>query len=273
MSKKYKIGIALSGGMFRGVAHIGVFQALREHEIEADVVIGTSAGAIAGALYAAGKTKDEMMAFVEKWAWIKAMRPSIPIDGLTSLFFLHEHLLEHIGHDSFEQLVKPMYIGATNMNEGRLEALNSGSLTTSIIASCSIPLVFKPVEIDGQLYIDGGIMSNMAVSPLEEECDIVIGVDVMAQGSVETKSLQNVLSIGQRVFFLTIVANSLQNVNKCDIVIQPEVGSYNIFNVIKKDFTNVYEAGYEAAMKQMPDIIQLIDKKVGLGEQETIEIR
>jgi NTE family protein len=166
-----------------------------------------------------------------------------------------------------------MYIGATNMNEGRLEALNSGSLTTSIIASCSIPLVFKPVEIDGQLYIDGGIMSNMAVSPLEEECDIVIGVDVMAQGSVETKSLQNVLSIGQRVFFLTIVANSLQNVNKCDIVIQPEVGSYNIFNVIKKDFTNVYEAGYEAAMKQMPDIIQLIDKKVGLGEQETIEIR
>ena len=132
------------------------------------------------------------------------------------------------------------------------------------MASCSIPLVFKPVEINEKLYVDGGIMSNMAISPLDVDCDILIGVNVMSQGNVETKSLQNVLSIGQRVFYLSIVANSMENAARCDLVIEPEVGSYNIFNIINKDFTKVYEAGYEAAMLRMPEIIQIIENRTTL---------
>ncbi|MEL6719652.1 MAG: patatin-like phospholipase family protein, partial [Bacteroidota bacterium] len=104
MKKKYKIGLALSGGVFRGVAHAGVIQALKEHNIFPDAVIGTSAGAIAGALYAAGKTAEEMMDFVQKWAWIKAVRPGFTLNGLSSLAFLKEHLLNHLGHDAFEKL-------------------------------------------------------------------------------------------------------------------------------------------------------------------------
>ena len=95
MKKKFKIGLALSGGGFRGVAHVGVIKALNEHGISADAVIGTSAGSIVGALYAAGKTTEEMMDFVQNWAWIRAVRPSFKIDGLASLIFLKEHLLKH----------------------------------------------------------------------------------------------------------------------------------------------------------------------------------
>ncbi|MEM0994373.1 MAG: patatin-like phospholipase family protein [Bacteroidota bacterium] len=261
MDKKYKIGLALSGGVFRGVAHVGVIQALQEHEIEADAIIGTSAGAIAGALYAANKTPAEMMDFVQQWAWIKAVRPSFTIDGLTSLAFLKEHLEHHIGHDRFEDLSKPFFAGVTNMNEGTLEAMNAGSLTDVVMASCSIPLVFKPVEIDGTVYVDGGIMSNLAIEPLRSQCDILIGVNVMSQGTVESKNLHNVLSIAQRLFYLGIVANSKENIDKCDLVIEPEVGSYSVFKILTKDFTNIYEAGYEAAMRKMPQIIELIEER------------
>ncbi|MEM9885429.1 MAG: patatin-like phospholipase family protein [Bacteroidota bacterium] len=261
MEKKYKVGLALSGGVFRGVAHVGVIKALQEHGIAADAVIGTSAGAIAGALYASGKTPEEMMEFVQQWAWIKAVRPSFRIDGLTSLAFLKEHLLKYVGHDHFEELKIPFYAGVTNMNDGVLEAMNVGSLSDVVMASCSIPLVFKPVEIEGKVYVDGGIMSNLAIEPLRTECDILIGVNVMSQGTVDSKYLQNVLGIAQRLFYLGIVANSKENLDKCDIAIEPEVGNYSVFKIFTKDFTNIYEAGYEATMRQMPRIIELIEAR------------
>jgi len=262
MSKKYRIGLALSGGVFRGVAHVGVFQALKENGIEPDAIIGTSAGAIAGGLIAAGKTSEQMLDFVRNWAWARAVRPGIPIDGFSSLSFLKEHLFKHIGHDSFDKLPKSLYVSVTNMNEGKLEILNTGSLTNVIMASCSIPLVFKPVEMNNTIYSDGGVMSNMAIEPLRSECEVLIGVDVMAQGAVESKMLNNVLGIAQRTFYLSIIANSQRAVDNCDIAIKPALGGYHIFNILTKDFVNLYAAGYDATMAKMPEIKALIEERL-----------
>ena len=271
MKKKFKIGLALSGGGFRGVAHVGVIKALNEHGISADAVIGTSAGSIVGSLYAAGKTTEEMMDFVQNWAWIRAVRPSFKVDGLSSLVFLKEHLLKHIGHDRFEELKKPFWAGVTNMNDGILEAMHTGSLTDSVMASSSIPLVFKPVDIGGKVYVDGGIMSNLAIEPLRSQCDIMIGVNVMSQGTVESKQLHNVLGIAQRLFFLGIVANSKENLDKCDISIEPEVGNYSVFKILTKDFSNIYEAGYQSTMKKMPEILEYIEAhKAAENWEETL---
>lgn len=254
MARKYKIGLALSGGGIRGIAHVGAIQAMLENDIVPEAVIGTSAGAIVGALYAAGKTPAQMMQFAKEWSLFRSVRMGIPIDGLTSLSFLKEHLLKHIGHDSFEQLQRPLFVGVTNMNEGTLEVLNSGSLTDTVMASSAIPLIFKPVEMNGQIYVDGGVMSNLAVEPLRSYCETLIGVNVMATGTVDPKSLGNVIGIASRLFTLGIVASAREDISKCDVVINPSVGSYQIFKIFSKDFSNIHEAGYRAAKEQLQAI-------------------
>jgi NTE family protein len=258
MTKKFKIGLALSGGGIRGIAHVGVIKALMDSNIVPEAVIGTSAGAIIGALYAAGKTPEQMMQFTKEWSLLRSVRLGFSIDGLTSLTFLKEHLLKHIGHDSFEQLERPFFVGVTNMNEGTLEVINSGSLTDTVMASSAIPLIFKPVEINGKIYVDGGVMSNLAVEPLRTLCDVLIGVDVMATGVVDSKSLSNVIGIASRLFTLGIVASARQDIAKCDIVIQPSVGSYQIFKILSKDFSNIYETGLLAAQEKLETLHSLL---------------
>jgi len=255
MQKKYKFGIALSGGGVRGVAHIGVLEALREHDLAPEVVIGTSAGAIIGALYAADKTTDEMMEFVRQWSLYKVIKVGFPIDGLTSLSFLQNQLLQAIEHDSFKNLQKPLYVGATNLNTGKLEIIQEGSLSEVVTASSSIPLVFKPMEINGQIYVDGGLMCNMPINPVREDCEMLLGVNLIPSSEVSTKSLQNVLAIGTRTFNLGILINSKSSLEQCDLVIEPKkLNKYNVFTFGKRQQKAIYEIGYEATIEKIPEI-------------------
>ena len=143
-----KIGISLSGGGARGFAHIGVLKALEENDIFPDVIAGTSAGAIIGALYAAGKTPDEMLDFVRESSILKIFRVTLPNKGLTSLDYLRERLEEVLPVDDFASLQKELYVAVTNLKSGELEIIHHGLLHETIMASSAIPLVFKPVEID-----------------------------------------------------------------------------------------------------------------------------
>jgi len=255
MQMKYKFGVALSGGGVRGVAHIGVLKALKEHDLEPEVIIGTSAGAIMGALYAADKTVDEMLSFVRHWSVYKVIKVGLPIDGFTSLSFLQNQLIDAIDHDSFDKLSKPLYVGATNLNKGTMEIMQSGSLSEVVTASSAIPLVFKPVEIDGQVYVDGGLICNIPIQPVREMCDTLLGINLIPNSEVSTKSLQNVFSIGTRTFNLGILINSKSNLEQCDLVIEPEeLNNYNIFTFGKKQQQEICDVGYEATVAKIPEI-------------------
>lgn len=256
MSKKFKIGLALSGGGLRGIAHIGVIKALREHNIEAEAVIGASAGSIVGALYAAGLTTDQMIDFVQEFGIIKSARFSLTFDGLSSLSFLKEHLMDTLGFDTFELLQKHLYIGITNLNQGVLEVRDSGSLSDMVMASCAVPLLFKPVEMNDTVYVDGGVINNLPIEPLRSKCDLLIGVNVMPSGTVESKHLSNVVGIATRLFYLEIVGSSSMSIALCDVAIEPlDLGGYPIFKIISKDYTGLVDMGYETAMEQMPNIL------------------
>lgn len=259
--KQYKIGLALSGGGLRGIAHVGVIKALEENGIEPDAIIGTSAGAIVGALYTAGKTPEEMMEFVKEWSVLKSVRIGFTFDGLSSLSFLKEHLNKYIGHDDFTALNKKLYIGVTNMNKGTLEILSEGSIGDAVMASSAIPIVFKPVEINGNIYVDGGVMCNLAIEPLRSQVETMIGVNVMATSTIDNKSLSNVIGIGQRLFSLSIVASARESIDRCDVMLNPAVGGYQIFKILQKDFTTIYEAGYNEAMKHMPELLEKLEGK------------
>ncbi|MGK0365899.1 MAG: NTE family protein [Saprospiraceae bacterium] len=252
-----KVGITFSGGGTRAVAQIGVIKALREHGIEAVSVAGTSGGSIVAALYAAGLTNDEMLEFIKDSNIFKLYKPGIPINGLTSLSYLGEMLAKSIPEDSFESLYMPCHIVASNLMTGKPHVFNTGKLFQAITASCSVPLVFKPVEIDGQIYADGGIFDNMPVESLKQECDVIIGINVMPNVEVPKEDVESMISIGMRVFDLMIYNTTQKNFSDCHVVIQPsEVYKYNIFNF--SHFDEFFQFGYDAAMAQMDEVKRVL---------------
>ncbi|MBX0310804.1 MAG: patatin-like phospholipase family protein, partial [Sulfurihydrogenibium sp.] len=173
-----KIGIALSGGAVRGLAHIGVLKALEELDIKPDIVSGVSAGSIIGSFYCAGYSPKEMEEIALKTNLNSFILPSISKKALFSLDKLESFLEKYIGKINIEDLKIPLIIAATNLNKATIEYFQSGSLIKTVKASCSIPVMFKPVKIDKYFYVDGGVMNNLPVEPLREKVDFAIGVEV-----------------------------------------------------------------------------------------------
>ncbi|MBR9919477.1 MAG: patatin-like phospholipase family protein [Bacteroidetes bacterium] len=246
--KKPKIGITLSGGGARGIAHIGVLKALLENDIVPQVISGTSAGSIVGTLYAAGMTTDEMTKFVRSASLWRAIFPSWPNKGFISLSYLRKHLKNHLPTNDFEDLKYPLYITLSRLSDGKAVIKNEGSLLDVITASCAIPLVFQPVSIDGDSYVDGGLLMNLPASVIRDKCDYLIGVNLIPFQEVEEKNIKSMRSILERCFDLTIINNSEQQREICDLLIEPkELPNYNIFQFQKVD--ELVELGYQAGLE------------------------
>jgi NTE family protein len=259
MNKKPKIGISFSGGGTRASAHIGVIAALQECGITADFVAGTSGGAIVGSMYAAGLSVEQMMDFVAQGKLSKLFQPSLPNRGLTSLDFLGKLLDQYLTKDSFESLDIPLTVVASNLNTGRRSFFSSGSLYPAIMASCAIPAVFKPIEINQELYVDGGIFDNMPVAPLQIHCDVIIGINLIPIVPLENQKLNSVFSISMRSFDMIVAHNSQLNFPLCDIVIEPrQMHEYGIF-----DFSaakKLFAIGYEEGLKRMEEIVKVVGR-------------
>lgn len=255
-----KIGYCLSGGGVRGVAHIGVIQALRENGLEADIISGASAGSIVGALYADGKTSGEMLDFVRESSYMKIFRLGLPDKGITPLVFLFQHLQKYIPHDSFDGLKRRLFIAVTHLNTGRTEWLQSGSVSQAVMASASIPLVFQPVKINQGLYVDGGLMNNMPSEVIRDQCEVLIGVNVMPILEVSNRELGSMMSIGMRCFHLSVNHNMKPSMEICDFVISPS-GIHRHSPFLLRNIEEIYRLGYDATMEVMPRINAIIEEK------------
>lgn len=260
------IGISFSGGGARGAAHVGVLRALLENDIVPNRIVGVSAGAIVGTLYAAGLNPDEMMDAVAATSIVKLVRFGIPTTGLTKLDYLQERILEVIPDNSFNYLRYPLTIGITNLNSGKQELLNRGSLADILAASCSIPFVFKPVLIDGSHCVDGGVTCNMPVSPLLKNSDFIIGSNLMPYGRLPPADTGTVINIVWRCFDIGIMSNTLPSLELCDVVIEPaSLNSFNIFSINK--LTELHDLGYAYTMGRMVEIKTALNMKKDLLEQ------
>ncbi|MEM1215229.1 MAG: patatin-like phospholipase family protein [Bacteroidota bacterium] len=259
-NKKPVIGISLSGGGARGIAHIGVLQALAEAEIEIDIVAGASAGSIVGAMYAAGLSPQQMLAAIKESNFLKLVKFGLPNMGITKLDYLSERLTGVIPNDSFASLKKPLYVAITNANTGKLEIVSDGPLYQVLMASCCIPLLFQPIEIAGQLYIDGGILSNLPVTPIRDKADFVIGVNVVPQQIIPSDELTGFFTLSFRVFDLGILSNSRPESARCDHLIEPaRLGEYGVMQFHK--YEEIYQLGYDTARAQIRRIQAAIDRK------------
>lgn len=247
-SKKFKLGLALSGGGAKGFAHCGALQALEEFGIKPDVIAGTSAGAIVGALYAAGNTPVEISRMFIGKEFSNFVKFLIPKAGFFDHSPFQDFLMEYLQVKTFEELSIPLYIVASDLDHGRSAVFSKGELARPILASCSVPVIFNPIEIDGVHYVDGGIFRNFPVVPIREMCEQVIGINVSPLISSEYK--QNMIQIAQRSYHFMFKANSIEDKALCDFLIEvQEAQQYSTFDLDNID--QIFRVGYEDAVKTL----------------------
>ncbi|MCK9155498.1 MAG: patatin-like phospholipase family protein [Paludibacteraceae bacterium] len=247
MSKKYNVGLALSGGGTKGIAHLGVLKALEERGIKIDIISGVSAGAIIGALYADGHSTEEIRSFLQKNTFFQMVRFNLPKNGgLASSEKLRKKLDQMLVAKTFEDLKIPLIINATELNSGKNVYFKSGNLVDCIIASASVPLFFNPMLIDGKQYVDGGIFCNLPASVLRNECNLLIGVHVNPTSPI--KKTDGVLDVAERIFHLAVNGNTIEQKEFCDLVIETKrAKKFGMFDASKADL--IYKIGYDYAVK------------------------
>jgi NTE family protein len=235
------------------MVHVGVLQALHEEGISIHEMSGTSAGAIVGSLFAAGHNASQILAFAREKNLIRVFNLSLPYKGFINHKFLRKQLSKYLPGNSFEELRMPFYVTVANINSGLAETYSSGPLIDLVVASSSIPILFEPVRINGNIYVDGGLLKNLPASPLRKTCDIIIGVNLVPQIPVTDAELKSVFGIGTRCFDLAALNNIKPELTLCDIVIEPpEISRYSRFSISNID--KMYKIGYNEVKKNIAHI-------------------
>jgi NTE family protein len=257
--KQYKTGLVLSGGGARGFAHLGVIEALNETGIYPDVISGTSAGAIIGVLYADGYTPEEILGLMNIGSRLDFMRPALPREGLLQINGIIKILKTCLRSKKFEELKIPLYVTATDLNNGKAVYFSKGDLLEPVIASASIPVVFQPVKIDDISYVDGGVLDNLPIGPIENKCSILIGSFVNPVGYVE--KISGLINIAERTFMLSMSKEIFEKSKKFDLFIAPPaLRNYKILDPDKA--SELFEIGYNATMEKLKETD--IEKLLGL---------
>jgi NTE family protein len=256
---KYKLGLVLSGGGFRGAAQIGVIKAMEEFEIEADIVAGVSAGALVGSMYACGEKHDKILDFFKNARLFQFSHYTYSKPGLLDSDRFIDYISTYLPHTKYEELKKPLYIIATDMLNGSLTVFSSGELNIKILASCAFPFIFSPVEIDGSYYSDGGILNNFPVETIRDKCELMLGVFVNPVKIIDKNELNNSLKVLERAFSISTSIVHQRKFNLCDFVIVPEsLHKYNIFD--RKNIDKIFQAGYQSALPVIEKMKKQMEK-------------
>ena len=275
LPENFKIGLTLSGGASYGIAHVGVIKALREYGIDPDVVYGTSAGAIVASLYAGGASIQDMRRFIQGNNILSMRRLRLPKLGFIPLTYLENRISDYVPYKQLEELPRKVFIGATNLETGQHETVRTGLITKAVAASCAIPVFFRPIELNGNLYVDGGVSNNMPAVPLKDHCDYIIASDVVEAKRVDRKYINGFKRLLERTLTISLANRTVVNYTDCDFVIRP-VGMYKY---AKFDFSRSEEFinyGYDQTLMDLPKILEGIrqrikEKKDGQLVEERVE--
>lgn len=256
---RYQLGIVLSGGGIRAVAHAGVLAALAEADIVPDAISGTSAGAIVGALWAAGKSPEEIVEFFAEVSPFRLGHVALRGPGLLDAERVGEPFRQAFPEDSFEALSKPLFVAATDLLHGRTEIFDTGPLIRPLIASSAVPLVFTPVAIGGSLYADGGILDNFPIEPLLGLCRVLIGVHVTGVSPIEAGALDSSFAVAHRAFELSMYMTATRNFHRCDLVLTPN-GAPRVGLFDTKARHSLFEAGYKSTRERLDEVRSVLDR-------------
>ena len=285
-----KIGLVLSGGGAKGFAHIGVLKVLEEMNMPIDYISGTSMGSIIGAFYAMGYSAIEIEKLVLSQDWnelltdeisrkfihvkdkqdldryvisfpIKPKGIQIPagiVKGQNIINLFDRHTIEYHDKNDFRKFPIPFVCIATDLETGDAVVLDKGNISEALRASMSIPTVFTPIEIDGKLLADGGMINNFPVEEVVKMgADIVIGVDVQT-GPKNKDQLNSIEDIINQTVSLMAKKEFIKNRRLCDIYIKPDIKGYTVADFEKAD--SLIHRGEQIHPSQMKELKQIIDE-------------
>ena len=255
--QKPKVGVFLSGGGALGFAHIGMLQAMEEVGITPDYVAGASMGALVGAVYSAGHSPEEIKKIVldeklyRKSRLFSLSGAKVKGVSLSSHKKVRRILEKYIGTDNFAELQRHYMVSVSNLTQSTTEVKDSGShLIDWVLASMSIPAVFEPVVMDGNIYIDGGSLNHFPTKEIREKVDILIGVDVMPER--DTLVIKNIPDMISSYVHSVAMISGKEGRALCDYLIDsPAINYYRIMDFEK--FEEIYNYGYETMKKYMED--------------------
>ncbi|MCQ2327134.1 MAG: patatin-like phospholipase family protein [Bacteroidales bacterium] len=263
-----RIALVLSGGGVLGYAHIGVLQALDEEGIKPSIIAGTSMGAIVGALYSQGYSGKQLFEFIKQRKLNNIYR-NVHVSflninrGLGSYKHVHDLLNDAIPHNSFDSLSIPFICVSTNIQTGKPEVRYSGNnLAEWVLASASIPVVFKPQLIDGEYYCDGGFVDNLPANYLPEDSyDICIGIDLVPSKKPNTDNYFSEEYSASDVYCNMILdINSVKGREKCDYIIQPHKDvKYGLLDFRK--YKILYQKGYNEMKQWIESHSEILERK------------
>lgn len=254
-AKPARIALVLGAGAAKGFAHIGVVKVLESNKVPIHLIVGTSMGSVIGSLYAYGNDAFQLqkMSFsVEKG---DIFDYTLPDNGFIKGEKLEEFINRNLKNTPIEKLKIPFYAVAADIQSGREVVFGKGNTGTAVRASCSIPGIFRPVKIGDRMYVDGGIVSPVAVEAAKRHgADYVIAVDV-SSGTGYGLPENTIETILQSVNIMYSNLASLQ-LSKADVVIRPRVGY-----IASDDFSKRHEAileGEKATLEVLPQIMSLV---------------
>ncbi len=255
-----RVGLALSGGVAKVLAHLGILQALTEASIPIDAIAASSGGAIVGAFFAAGLDLTEMQEMAREISWKRLTRVTIPRLGLLSNDKLERFVTDRIGKRRFEDLRIPFAVVGADLTTGKKAVFTKGELGPAIRASCSIPQLFPPVLIDGHYICDGGLVEYLPIQTLGElGCDIKIGVNLGGVRNWYERDPRNFLEIALRVVGYVSQQNARISESFADYVIRPNVADFGPSDLDRAD--ELIAIGYEAGRDAIPHLQALLQER------------
>ncbi|TPE45775.1 patatin-like phospholipase family protein [Pontibacter mangrovi] len=253
-----RIGLALSGGGARGIAHLGVLKALDEQGINISIISGVSSGAIAGVFYGYGYAPDEILKLIKELSVFQVVRPVFGKPGLLHLEEVEKLYHKYLGpHLKFEDLKIPVVVSATEMNEGVTAYFSSGEVIKPLLASSAVPILYQPIHLNGKILSDGGLLNNLPVEPLFRNCDVKIAVHVNPiNHQAQVTSIRGMV---ERTAMLAINSNVKLRINQCDLFLEPQgLKAFRLTSFRKAD--EIFEVGYRYAMDMERHIRKLVNE-------------
>jgi NTE family protein len=246
------IGLALSGGTAKSVAHIGVLRALEESKIRIDCLAGTSGGSVVAVLYAAGRSVDELERMAWEIGWGKIAGLTIPRLGLLSSDKIRKFIIGEIGDIEFKDLAMPVAVVASDLTTREKRVFTEGKVAVACQASSSIPELYTPVEIGGHVFVDGGITEYVPVSELASlGASFSIGVN-LGFGTGSPKKPRNIFEVIVRVTNLIAQQNAAVSEGLADFMIHPDLSEFSSIDLNKA--SRMIRKAHRETIAVIPDL-------------------
>lgn len=261
--KRPVVGVALGGGVARGIAHIGVLRELEKNKIPIDLIAGTSVGSLIAGAYAAGLSTAQLEQLAHTISWSDLGRMTVSRLGFYNNARTEEYIRATFPVDRFEKLRIPLGVVATDLQAGKMVVFTEGDLALAIRASCAIPCYYTPVMVNGRLMVDGGLVGHLPAAVTRGMgADIVIAVDVNSQ-SLPIPPPTNIFTVMSQALSIMGRSSVSYLYQEADVVIHPRVEHVKPDDLSKTD--EMIEAGETAARSVIHTIERLLEpEKKGL---------